>query len=214
MANDTVRGIIFYFILLLPFSLFCERLLFGFTDIRKRIAGFTAIFVFIYAILRTVHPAFKLSQAPDIIFLAFIIFALGTIVIVIISSRFRSEIDRMRRSQAGIHETDIGRLSATAAAVSLGISNLRKRPVRTALTAVALILISFTTLSFTSITTSLKFYRLPRGNPPSYQGILLRDRSWLALQPFVLDYVRSAFGERASIAPRSWYLDRRTGDGA
>jgi len=50
-ANDTVKGIIFYFVLLLPFSVFCERLLFSFADIRKRIAGFAGIFVLIFSVL-------------------------------------------------------------------------------------------------------------------------------------------------------------------
>ena len=205
-ANDTVRGIIFYFALLVPFSLFLERLLFGFTDIRRRIAGFAGIFLSVFVVLRFVHPAFKLTNSPYIILLAFIVFAMSVVVVGILGAKFRQEAGRTKRAQTGVHEADVRRLSATAAAISLGISNLRKRKMRTALTAITLILVSFTVLSFTSVRTSIKFYRLPRGNEPPYQGILVRDRAWRGMQDVVLDYIESTFSGRATVSPRAWYL--------
>ena len=69
-ANDTVRAVIFYFALILPFSFFCERFFFGFPDVRRQLMGFVGFFVGVFLILRWVHPAFKLSTSPYIIFLA------------------------------------------------------------------------------------------------------------------------------------------------
>ncbi len=213
-ANDTVRGIIFYFILLLPFSFFCERLLFGFPDITRRLVGFAGIFVLFFIILRYVHPAFKLSSTPYIIFLAFVIMALGGIAMFIVVSKFGEEVRKMKQASAGTYEADVGRLSATAASIILGISNLRKRPLRTGLTAITLTLLTFTALSFTSVQTSIKFYRLPRDNQPPYQGGLVRDRSWRGLQESVLQYLTSAFKGRATIVPRAWYLSQVRGERA
>ena len=104
--------------------------------------------------------------------------ALGGVAMVIVVSKFGDEVRKMKQASAGTYEADVGRISATSAAVVLGISNLRKRPMRTGLTAITLTLLTFTTLSFTSVQTSLKFYKLPRDNEPSYQGALVRDRSW------------------------------------
>ena len=213
-ANDTVRGIIFYFMLLLPFSFFCERLIFGFPDITRRLIGFAGIFVLFFIILRYVHPAFKLSSSPYIIFLAFVILALGAIAMFIVVSKFGEEVRKMKQASAGTYEADVGRLSATSAAIVLGISNLRKRPLRTGLTAVTLTLLTFTALSFTSVQTSIKFYRLPRDNKPTYQGGLVRDRAWRGLQESVLEYLTSAFEGRASIVPRAWYLSQVRGERA
>ncbi len=213
-ANDTVRGIIFYFMLLLPFSFFCERLIFGFPDITRRLVGFAGIFVLFFIILRYVHPAFKLSSSPYIIFLAFVILALGAIAMFIVVSKFGEEVRKMKQASAGTYEADVGRLSATSAAIVLGISNLRKRPLRTGLTAVTLTLLTFTALSFTSVQTSIKFYRLPRDNKPTYQGGLVRDRAWRGLQESVLEYLTSAFEGRASIVPRAWYLSQVRGERA
>ena len=211
-ADDTVKGVIFYFILLLPFSFFMERLVFGFSTINKRIFGFSLFFVLVFLVLQLIHPAFKLSTSPYVIFLAFVIFALGTVVLVIIMSKFNLEVQKMKRASTGMHEADIGRLSATAVALSLGVSNLRKRKMRTFLTAVTITLLTFTVLSFTSITTSLQYYKLERDNTPSYEGTLVRDRNWKGLQPSVYDYLKSAFQDKATLIPRSWFMSQVKGE--
>ncbi len=213
-ANDTVRGIIFYFILLLPFSFFIERLFVGASSITWRLAWFAIFFFLFFLILRFVHPAFQLSNSPYIIFLAFVIMALGGVAMVIVVSKFGEEVRKMKQASSGNYEADVGRLSATSAAVVLGISNLRKRPLRTALTGITLTLLTFTTLSFTSVQTSLKFYKLPRDNNPSYQGSLVRDRSWRGMQESVLSYLNSGFEGRADIVPRSWYMSQVRGERA
>ncbi|MBI4530605.1 MAG: hypothetical protein HY709_03700, partial [Candidatus Latescibacteria bacterium] len=213
-ANDTVRGIIFYFILLIPFSLFCERLLFGFVNIYHRILAFAGIFIAVFVILHVVHPAFKLSTSPYIIFLAFVILAMGSAVLIIVLSKFHHEVRKVKRSSSGLYEADVGRISATAAAVSLGVSNLRKRKLRTGLTVVTLTLLTFTVLSFTSVKTSITFYKISKGNTPPYQGGMVRDRSWKGLQASVLEYLRSAFEEKARVVPRAWYLSQVQGERA
>ncbi|MBT5829927.1 MAG: hypothetical protein HOH77_07005, partial [Candidatus Latescibacteria bacterium] len=213
-ANDTVRGIIFYFILLLPFCFFIERLFVGASSITWRLAWFAIFFVAFFIVLRFVHPAFKLSNSPYIIFLAFVIMALGGVAMVIVVSKFGEEVRKMKQASSGTYEADVGRLSATSAAIVLGISNLRKRPLRTALTGVTLTLLTFTTLSFTSVQTSLKFYKLPRDNDPSYQGSLIRDRSWRGMQESVLSYLHSGFEGRADIVPRAWYMSQVRGERA
>ncbi|MDP6775203.1 MAG: hypothetical protein QGI83_00395, partial [Candidatus Latescibacteria bacterium] len=213
-ANDTVRGIIFYFVLLLPFSFFCERLLFGFPEIQKKLIAFTSIFVLMFLALRWVHPAFKLSNSPYIIFLAFVIMSLGGVAIVIVVSKFTAEVKKARQAATGVYQEDVGRLSATMVAFTLGISNLRKRPLRTALTAITLTLLTFTVLSFTSVQTYLRFYKLPRDNQPPYQGGMVRDRNWRGLQPSVLEYVDSHFGPQALVAPRAFYIAEKRGERA
>ncbi|MEW6751869.1 MAG: FtsX-like permease family protein [Candidatus Latescibacterota bacterium] len=205
-ASDTVNGIVFYFVLLIPFSYFGERLLCGFTDVRRQLAGSAAIFAAVFLVLHGVHPAFRLSTSPYIVLLAFVILALGTAVIALVISRFREQMRQLRRQAEGVWEADVGRLSATLAAVLLGISNLRKRKVRTTLTAATLVLVSFTALSFTSVSSTIRFYRLPRGGAAAYEGALVRDRNWGGLQPAVQEMVAQSFGDRGTVAPRSWFL--------
>ena len=211
-ADDTVYGVIFYFALLLPFSYFCERLCIGAADIRKQLLGAAAFFVGIFVLMGFIHPAFKLSSSPYVIFLAFVIFAIGSTTLIMLMVRFTRSVAEGKRAAAGVHEADIGRLSATAAAVSLGISNLRKRPLRTFLTVSTITILTFTAQAFTSVQTYLKFYQIPRTTEPAYEGALLRDRAWRGLQLSVLDYLRSAFGDEARVVPRAWYHSKKIGE--
>jgi len=205
-ANDVVKGVIFYFMLLLPFAYFGERLFMGFPKLEKRIAGIFGIFLVIYFIIRLVHPAFKLTRAPEVILLAFIVLALSFVVISIVTSKFEEQMQRMKRESSKVYQTDVGRVTAAGTAFSLGVANMKRRKVRTILTGTTLVLLTFTVLSFTSIKSFLKFNQILRSNTPSYHGILLRDRSWNPLQEIANDYVVADFEGNGTIAPRYWYI--------
>ncbi|MFN4227554.1 MAG: FtsX-like permease family protein, partial [Candidatus Ratteibacteria bacterium] len=205
-ANDVIKGIIFYFILLLPFAYFCERLFFGFSKVEKRILGIFGIFLAIYWIMRYVHPAFKLTNAPEVILLSFIVLSLSGIVISLIASKFEEQMQRIKKETSKIYQTDVGRITASATAFSLGVANMKRRKTRTALTSITLILLTFTVLSFTSIKSYLKFNQILRPNKPAYTGLLLRDRNWTPLQEISYDYTENEFSGKGIIAPRSWLI--------
>jgi len=210
LENDTVQGIVLYFALLIPFAFFCERLLFGFADIKKQILTIGAIFLAVFVIMRIVHPAFMISRSPYIIFLAFIILALAIIVLWLVLGKFNEQMAQLKRAASRIHHTDVGRLSATYAAVMLGISNMRKRRLRTFLTTVTLVLITYAVLSFTSLTSYTHFFELPIEASPSYEGALVRDRMWNDLSREWVEYVQAAVDpQHATVAPRSWFYSKR-----
>ncbi|HRU07297.1 MAG TPA: hypothetical protein P5137_16145, partial [Candidatus Brocadiia bacterium] len=207
-ATDTIKGLVFYFALLLPFSVFCERLFFASPDIRKRILGVCGVFVLVFFIMYLAHPAFRICQNPWIIFVAFVLMAMSVFVICIVINKFNEQIAQLRRATSAVHETDVGRLSASVAAFNLGINNMRKRKVRTLLTTATLILLMFTVLSFTSVETYTSFNEIPvTGAKPRYAGALIRDRNWNAMEDIAWRYCSSAFqGSMQAIAPRAWYV--------
>lgn len=205
--NDVVRGIIFFMILVIPCAFFIERLVFTFSDIRMQIGGFGGVFVIIWMFLSQVHPAFELSN-PFVILLAFVIFALAIFVISIVAGRFNENIRRLRNAEVLLHDTDVGRVSASVAAFQLGIANMKRRKLRTWLTFVTLVLLTFTVLSFTSIKSSLQFHQLPLDTEGKYPGMLIRSKFWGPLEESAYDYARVSFDDVAMIAPRSWYITR------
>jgi ABC-type antimicrobial peptide transport system permease subunit len=210
-ANDVIKGIIFYFIILLPFAYFCESLFFGFTKIEKRIAGVFTIFLLIYWIMRYIHPGFKLTNAPEVILLSFIVLSLSWIVISLISSKFEEEMQKMKKEISKIYLTDVGRIKATGIAFSLGVANMKKRKMRTTLTSITLILLTFTVLSFTSVKSYLKFNQILRPNKPVYTGLLLRDRNWYPLQNISLEYTENEFSDVGIVSPRAWLILKSLG---
>ena len=204
--NDVVKGVIFYFAILLPFVIFAERLLLGLGDIRKRLVAIVLIFFAVYMVLRYVHPAFSISPTPIIILIGFFMFSLGAIVIALILSKFNTQMETLRQKAAVIHGVDVARASAAAAAFMLGISNMRKRKVRTTLTCITLILLTFSLLSLTSFESATRYNEVPMKRTPPYQGILLRRDNWAPFEEHAYYSVMNHFqNEGGIVALRSWY---------
>src|SRR5213075_1631989 len=108
------------------------------------------------------HPAFRISTAPLMILLAFLILILSSTVVYILWVKFEEEIARLRGTSStdgggagGGHATSFRRGAVLGAAVRLGLSNMRRRGLRTALTLVTLVLLTFTLLCFTSVRESV-----------------------------------------------------------
>jgi hypothetical protein len=210
-ATDVVKGVIFYFALLLPFVLFAERLLINYVEIRRKLAAIAVLFALSYLVLRLVHPAFQLSRTPVIILDGFLMMVAGVVTIWYLLNKFGVVMERVRRKVDMIHRADVARASAAMAAFVLGISNMRKRKVRTGLTAATLILLTFTILSFTSFETvpdRMLVYSSPHKAP--YVGVLLRGLGWGPLSEFVCYDMSDFFQVQGmKVAPRSWFVNRK-----
>ena len=202
--NDVIHGVVFFMAMLIPCSFFAERLVFAFADIRKQIAGFFGFFFFVWFCLSVVHPAFSLAN-PALVLVAFLILALATFVLKLISSRFSAQMRALRTDAAVAHETDIGRGSAFYAAFVLGISNMRRRKLRTSLTLVTVLLLTFTVMSFTSLKFMLRHMRIPWTEGPFRAGAMIRDGAWKELDDSVLEYTSDEFRDIGRVVPRAWY---------
>jgi len=209
--QDAVKSALFFLALLVPFAYFAERLLFAFPTIEGRIAGTFGIVIVLLFIFRYIHPAFYLALTPLVILLAFIILVLSITVISIAAMKFERQVKEKREERHGVHTTDFERASAIAAALTLGVSNMRKRGLRTALTTSTLVLLAFTVISFTSIKTHLKLSSIPvqeKVQPP-YTGLLFRDRTWSPMTHITYKILENEFpksiksmGKTAQALPR------------
>ncbi|HAZ64088.1 MAG TPA: hypothetical protein DCZ72_10830 [Armatimonadetes bacterium] len=211
-ADDVVKGVIFYLALLLPFAYFSERLLFARPEINRQIREMVLIFIVIFIVFSQVHPAFKITMNPVIILLAFIMLALSVLVIAIIAGKFEEQLKDLQRQMGGTHSADIGRLGVTSAAFNLGISNMRRRPLRTALTCSTLVLLTFTVLSFTSVVQQLRFNTVKAPGRPAYQGIMIRSATWRALEEQGYQLLKDEFGQRHAVAGRAWFYTSELGE--
>jgi len=225
-GNDVVKGVMFYLAILMPFAYFMERLLFHFPSINKQVLATAIIFLLVFFLLSQVHPAFQITVTPLIILLAFIVLALSVIVISIIIRKFEEQLERIKRETSKVYKADVGRLSASAAAFSLGISNMRKRKSRTILTCGTLVILTFTVISFTSVKTFMQSNktRLPSVRP-AYTGMLIRNQYWHSLEEPLYTSIRNDLesteltldsGEMLKvnnpISARSWYFSSSLGD--
>lgn len=192
-SNGIIHGVIFLLLGIIPFSYFLERLLVGATNVYRQIGWFALIFALMTGAL-WFHPAFRISAAPMMIILAFFILILSSTVVYILWGKFDEEITRIRnagsaRGGAAGHITSLQRGAVLGAAVRLGLSNMRRRGTRTALTLTTLILLTFTLLCFTSVRESVRVSpaRVHLSVAPPPPGILIRQRAWRELPPHALD---------------------------
>ncbi|NUP99185.1 MAG: membrane protein insertase YidC, partial [Armatimonadetes bacterium] len=211
-ADDVVKGVVFYLALLLPFAFFAERLVFARPQIHRQVREFVLIFLGIFLIFSWVHPAFKITMNPVIILLAFIMLALSALVIGIITSKFEEQLKELQRQMGGTHSADLGRMGVATAAFNLGISNMRRRPLRTALTCVTLVLLTFTVLSFTSVVSKLKFNTVKAPGKPRYQGIMVRSAIWKPLEEQAYRLLADEFGKQHAVAGRAWFYTSELGE--
>lgn len=212
-ASDAIVGILFYLMLAIPFAIFMEKLLVGHPDLRVQIAVQSVIFILFFLALRAVHPAYQLVRSSYMILLGFITFALAVIVGIFVANRFSQNItDLQQRLKKRVEVADVSRTGAAMAAFILGLSHMRKRPVRTGLTVMTLILTTFVMLCFTSVRTDLVDIEFALGKA-SYTGLLIRDRQLKDVSA-ALAPLRELYGEDHVVARRDWAGKFDFGDGS
>ncbi|MCP4687861.1 MAG: ABC transporter permease, partial [Desulfobacterales bacterium] len=200
--KDVLFGVLFYIALFVPFAFCMERLLFSFSTIHKRIIAFLGILLLLIVVIYQVHPAFQLAYSPSVVILAFFIMGLSLMVTLIIFFRFEEEMVLLQRRAARMRPVEISRWKAFVAAFFLGVSNLRRRRLRTALTCLTLIILTFTIMSFTAVKTTRHHARILYEPDASYQGLLLKNTDWRNLPAESLGTLANAFGEDAVVLPR------------
>jgi len=205
--KDVLYGVLFYIALFVPFAFCLERLLFSYSNIYKRIIAFCSILIVLIAIIYYVHPAFRLAYSPMVVILAFFIMGLSFIVTLIIFFRFEEEMAQLQTRAQLVQTGEIGRWKAFVAAFLLGVSNLRRRRLRTALTCATLIILTFTIMSFTSAKSMRRHARILYDNKTPYQGFLLKNANWRSLPPVAFGRIANSFGDQAVAAPRVWLED-------
>lgn len=203
--KDVLLGVLFYIALFVPFAYCLERVIFCYADIHKRIAGFCAILAAVIALVYHVHPAFRLTYSPMVVILAFFILGLSLGVAMIIFFRFEREMGDLQKRAMHIKTSEIGGLKAFAAAFVIGVSNLRRRKIRTTLTCLTLVILTFTIMSFTAVKSTRQEGAVKYRDDAPYQGALLKNIGWRNLPPEALAAVSDMFAGGESVLPLSWY---------
>jgi len=205
--NDLVHAVVMLLLLAIPFAFSLERLLVGASGIFGRVAGFVAVFSLTFLALYYMHPGFAIATTPIIILEAFSILLLSSMVIWIITRRFQDEMQKIQGQSTGRHDVAISRAGTLLAAVNMGISTMRRRPIRTTLTAVTVIMLTFTVLSFASLTNRLGVRSVFDGplGPGVEAGLYIRQLDYGEI-PGRLDRVLAGLeGEGGHMAGQWWW---------
>jgi len=204
MLDDLVLAVLILLGLSVPFAFAVERMVIGATTIYRQISWFAAFFAATFVVLYLSHPAFAIANTPIIIFLGFAIVVMSVLVIAIIMRKFEVELKALQGMTTTVHAIDVSRVSTFVAAMQMGISTMRRRPLRTALTAVTIILLTFTILCFASFGTRLGIVTLFSEPNPVYSGVFVHRVNWQPLGRDLLDVMQGRWSGKASIFRREW----------
>lgn len=169
LTNDMLKAILVYMALMVPFCFFLQKLLFQLDRLEQQVLAFVLMFVGTYIVFRFIHPAFAIAMNPEAIFIAFLLGTVGCFVTWVLHSKFEEEMRLVFRSHTGA-EMDVGYVSAGQTAMMIGVSNMKRRRVRTVLTTGTIVLVVFTMLAFSSVSKKMMPTILPEGSRARYTG--------------------------------------------
>ncbi len=199
--SEAIWGILWYMGLLVPFVFFFEKLVFGFSDIRKQLIAQGVIFLIVFMLLRFLHPAFEMIRSSIMILLGFVIILISGGITVLLSSKFRENLEALQRMQGHVKGAHVNKMGIMITAFMLGLNNMHKRKVRTGLTCATLVLMTFVMICFTSVQDNVVDQTKALGRA-AYQGMLIKSEESGPIAGGELVALNRRYGEQFVINQR------------
>ncbi len=202
MINDMIRSVLILLIMTIPFSFVLERLLIGATNVYRQMFGVFVCFLLTFIALYFTHPAFKLTDTSVIIFIAFFIIVMSAVVIYIVMNRFKSELMVLQGMDTSAHRVS-SENSMVLAAILIGVSSMRNRPVKTFLTILTVVLLTFTIISFASFESTGKVRQTYIGDGSRENRIETFQATHLDMTPRALYSIQDLYGKNYDVFLRA-----------
>lgn len=202
---EAVAGILWYLGLLVPFAFFFEKLVFGFTDIRRQLGAHMVIFLVVFTLLKLLHPAFAMIRSSVMILLGFIIFMVSTGMLAMFSSRFKENLEHIKKARGQVTAAEVNRSGAIMTAFMLGLNNMHRRRVRTLLTCGTLVLITFVMICFTSVQSDITHTTTATGRAP-FNGFVIKNEQFRPVSGAEVFALQTKYGDYCKVAMRSAIL--------
>jgi len=208
MSEDSAYVVPFIAFLLIPFALLAERLIFHLRGY-KRIASLIGVIAFTLIFFSLFHPGFKLAASPLSIIIGFSVLILASPIIAVILADVRSLIKELRLKYLGRHEVEAGGASILIHDFTVGVENLRRRPLRTLLTLFSVIIMIMSLVGFTSLgSIPVTLAASEPNGVPVYDGIYVHYMQWGRgsedMGEVSRDFISETMKDVAIIAQRAW----------
>ncbi len=205
LIQDSSNTIVFFTVMLIPFSILLERLLFEYRNTLKRSISTGIIIIIFLLILSLSHPGFKVSPNSSLVLMGFTIACLILPALIILFWKSWGYAKEFRVKFLGKHFTEISKASAMILAFSMGISNMRRRKMRTALAIISLTLITFALVSLSSFPEISRQVIGEYTGETEYNGLLIRDRNYAPLSNEAISIINEIVRKyNGTIIPRAF----------
>jgi len=203
---DAGSVMVAFFLLAVPFAFLFERLVFHYEG-KRRVAALVAVSASTLALLYALHPGFRVSPTAALTALGALICVLVIPVLFMMFSDFAETLREIRAAIMGPAFAVGDKVALTAAALSAGVENLRRRPARTVLTVISIALVTFAMLTFMTLSPTwvTERVRIEMASRPRYTGVLVTRREPFApINPLLIELLKLEYGSKSRIAPRAW----------
>ncbi|HET6427516.1 MAG TPA: FtsX-like permease family protein [Phycisphaerae bacterium] len=202
---DVVATTVLYFVLLIPFSLLIERLVFPQRTVLRTALVAVAVFAVFAGLLYWFHPGFKLAHNIVVTTTAFVIVVMTIPALILLLMRGVAMLRAIGSKRVITQQSEAESAGVVMAALSLAVSNMRRRKLRTVLT---LLTITALVMALVLLTTSSAFdFRILEPSDvsgASLQGIQIynaTDRRQPLLTEMV-EVLEAAYGDQATLIRR------------
>ncbi len=213
LLEDSATTVPYFAILLVPFVILAERLLFNTSSIKK-IFPYLAIGGVILCGLYLFHPGFSVAANPTTIVIGVSLLILSIPLFLIMLSHTSALIRDLSIKAHGKHFEDLSKGSLFLTGLFMGIDNMKKRKLRTALTLITMIimLVGFINIVSISPITTIQTKNMDDSIVTvDYNGVYIHQLAWESGVPEVgvnmLNYLEYRYGTEATIIPRVWVYD-------
>jgi ABC-type antimicrobial peptide transport system permease subunit len=201
---DIIQTTVFFFIMLLPFSIVFEKFVLHSVG-RKTILNTLLIFIVSFFILYSIHPGFHLASNVFAVLLGFTILSLSIPIIFILLGETVNVLKELRRKMVGLHFAEASRMGTALLAFSTSLEYMRKRRLRTILNLCTLIVIIFSLVSLTSASVFVFIRSETSKASTPYNGLFIDFSGGKETIPEeLISVIRFMTGPDAIVSPRAW----------
>ncbi len=211
LTFDVIQTATFFFFISFAFIILIERMISGRTSGLRRMAVIIVLFIITNIILGFVHPGYTISSNVWMLLDGLAIILVILLLVYVIVDEFNTAIKSISKSILGSHQSDIERGALILSSLSLGVENLKKRPLRTSLTLSTIVIAISAMTIFTTMGVIVQPYKTSMGQAP-YTGILFKrplPQAMYSTIPeqylYALKNITSEGLAEFQINPRAWY---------
>jgi ABC-type antimicrobial peptide transport system permease subunit len=213
--DEVVRSVIFFFTLLLPFVLVFEKLTTNWESSKWRILTIVVVFIAFSAVFALIHPGFSLASNIFGVLVGFIGGILCVPIVVLLFGEIRATIKRFQAILRGYKVSEVEVVGASTSAISIGVTHMRKRKLRTVMTMFSVSIVVYAIVMTSSIAPMARYLTIDTGTKPNYEGMLVVLTTPEAagtgfgtpspLHPELLRIIECDVGSEAIISKRGYF---------
>ena len=187
VVTDATNSVIPLLILLIPFVLLFESLTVGAKG-KKKVISMIIIGLIFFGLLELLNPGFHIVSSVPALIIGVILIVLIAPTLFFLGTELSYAVSEIRKRTFGLHFLERERVGLMISSITISIQNMRKRPLRTFLTCVAVILLVALLISLTSVLPLAVTRPMPYKLPIPLTGIMIRSPQYEPLsQQFVED---------------------------